>query len=59
VIQPHHLLRRTIGRGKSTFRGLLLRIGGILISCKLTAVIRTESFDVRVVLRKMPRSPQT
>ena len=49
MIRPHHLLRH-IGRGKVTFRGLLLRISSKPISCKLTTVIRTESFDVRVVL---------
>ena len=49
MIRPHHLLRG-IGRGKATLRGLLLRISSNPISCKLTAVIRTESFDMRVVL---------
>ena len=50
MIRPHHLLR-PIGRGKATFRGLLLRISSKLISCKLTAVVtRTELFEVHVVL---------
>ena len=49
MIRPHHLLRH-IGRGKVTFRGLMLRISSKLISCKLTAVIRTGSFNVRVIL---------
>ena len=49
MIRPHHLQRR-ISRGKATFHGLLLRISSKQISCKLTAVIRKESFDVCVVL---------
>ena len=49
MTRPLHLLMH-IGRGKVTFGGLLLRISSKLINCKLTAVIRTESFNARVVL---------